>query len=739
MSGYQPFMVAPSTSGISRYLKPWLQPEDALVDMQDCYTYRGVIQKRYGFGYFANFPDGVGIYQMATGDGTTLVFTGTIPYLPVGKRSLQIKHTLAGVIITDGVDDGAGNITGTNIAAGSTINYATGAISITFTTAPDNATGIRVDYGIRIGVGNGVTTLFTVNLNTLIPGLPINRNSVYVANTATAQHSLSTFDVSNSAGTIGTLTDLPNGVNAGFITYASGFLSVNFVVPPPAAAANQDVWVRWEFQAAASPIKGIKFFWTSDGTQQTLVFNDTMAAVVDSNNRKLTNISGPNFFNTNPKAFFSVANYIGKAFIVNNTDRLTVWDGTFLYKPIVSILSSTPLVNNLTTALFVTVYKNRLNLFRPTITGTIKPQRLMYSALNNPFSWASDVQGKGGFVEAPTPEWIMSQEFLRDETIGFFQDSTWKLRYTGIDTSPYRWEKLNDMRRVDSPYATVSYQEYATAVGATGLLQCDGVNVERYDEKIIDFTNDEVNPDNFDLCNGYRFDNINQQLVCYPSKDVDATFYCDKWLVWNYLENSFSTFNIESTTFGAYYNNRDLAWQDFTAANGLDYSWSDFQDGQNWLSYFSQKGAKIPIFGTRDGEIMEIFPFFSTDNETKTGFEFLTKDFNPFVKQGQRATLGYVDFYFDRPSSPGDYDPDYLLNIDFFIDEQETPSLTVTLNPSEDDWQQKRVFVNMNAQFHRFKVYLTPDQIANSTVTTKGFVLNGYILWFAPGGRLPGI
>lgn len=739
MSGYQPFMVAPSTTGISTYLEPWLQPEDALVNAEDCYTYRGSIQKRYGYSLFDTFPDAAGVYQMATGDGTTLTFTGTLPYSPVGKRSLEISHTLAGVVITDGVDDGAGTITGTNIDVGSTINYATGAISITFVTSPDLNTGIRVNFGVRVAVGDGATTSFSVNLNSVISGLPIHKRSVFVKNTSTNQFSPTTFDVPNSAATTGSLVNVPNGVTAGSVTYASGALTITFAVAPPAAAADQDIWVRWEFIGTGEPIKGIKYFWTSDGTQQTLVFTNTQMGVIDAVNRKITNVSGPGYFNTVTQYFFSVANYIGKAFIVNNTDRLTVWDGTFLYQPIVATNSGSPLVNTINTALFVTVFKNRLILFRPTLSGVVKPQRAAYSSLNNPFVWFDDVQGKGGFIEAPTPEWIITEEFLRDEVIVGYQDSTWKFRYTGIDTAPYRWEKINDMRRVDAPYASVSYQDYETMVGATGFLICDGVNVERYDEKIIDFSADNINPENIGLCNGYRFDNLNQQLICYPSNDVEATEYCDKWLVWNYVEDSWALFNIPATTFGAYYSQRDLAWEDFTEANGLDYAWEDFQEGQNWLSYFSQKGAKIAVFGTKDGEIMELFPFFSTDNGTRTGFEFLTKDFNPFIQSGQRCVCGYIDFYFDRPSSPLVYDPDYLLNIDFYIDEQETPALTVTLNPSEDDWQKKRVFVNINAQFHRFRVYLTDDQIANSTVATKGFTLNGYVLWMQPGGRLSGV
>lgn len=79
---------------------------------------------------------------LATGDGKTLVFGPiTVARKPIVAGTVKVTHTQGGVVITDGADDGAGNITGTNIAAG-TVNYNTGVISITFTAAPDNGTPI---------------------------------------------------------------------------------------------------------------------------------------------------------------------------------------------------------------------------------------------------------------------------------------------------------------------------------------------------------------------------------------------------------------------------------------------------------------------------------------------------------------------------------------------------------------------------------------------------------------------
>lgn len=738
MSSYQPFLVAPFNSGISTYLKPWMQPDEAFTEMEDAYVYRGVVQKRYGYSLYDHFPNAVGIYHLGTGNGTTTIFNGTLPYTtlaPIGKRSLEIRHVNGGTVVTNGVDDGTGTISGTNISAG-TINYITGAISITFTVAPTTNTGIKVNFGIRIAVGNGVTTVFTPNLNTFVAGLPIHARSLFIKNTFSAQNSAPGFDTPNGAGTTGTF-DNPGQVINTSVTYATGATSFQFAVAPPVAAANQDIWARWEFTAPTSPIKGIETYWDANGDQQTLVFNNTQVAQFDSANFKLTNISGGDIFATTTKAFFSTANYQSKLFILNNTDPLTIWDGVSFIRPTIQLTDPGGSNETLITGLHIFLYKNRLNILRPTTSVSVKPQRDLYSALNNPFNWRTDIQAAGGFIDAPSPEWIIAAEFVRDDLCPSLQESSWRLRYTAIDTAPYRWEKIQDSRRIDSPYSAVKFEKFTNVVGQTGLLKNDNANVDRYDEKIIDFTTDEMDQENLDIINGYRFDNLNQQLLCFRSSDEQNLTFCDKWLIWGFIENNFAVFNIPSTTFGDYIRyGQDLAWQDFTAANNLDFSWSDFQD-QTWLSYFSGKGAKVPVFGTEDGIVYQLLPLFTSDNGTKTGFSFLTKDFNPFIKQGQRCNFGFVDFYFDRPNDFPAFDPLYLITIDFYTDENPNAILSVILNPSENDWEKKRVYVNANGQFHRFKIYLSDDQIANSTAT-RGFVLNGFILWMGLGGRISG-
>jgi len=83
---------------------------------------------------------------IGAGTGGVFTFTYTLLFIPVRPGTLRFVHDhSAGTVVTDGIDSANGTITGTNIAAG-TINYETGAISITFTIAPTNVTNITCTY-----------------------------------------------------------------------------------------------------------------------------------------------------------------------------------------------------------------------------------------------------------------------------------------------------------------------------------------------------------------------------------------------------------------------------------------------------------------------------------------------------------------------------------------------------------------------------------------------------------------
>jgi hypothetical protein len=79
--------------------------------------------------------------SVGTGNGSTVTFGHTAAHLSVVPGTVAIT---AGAVVA--TDDGNGNLTGTGIAAGSVINYATGVLSITYSAAPANTVPIHIGY-----------------------------------------------------------------------------------------------------------------------------------------------------------------------------------------------------------------------------------------------------------------------------------------------------------------------------------------------------------------------------------------------------------------------------------------------------------------------------------------------------------------------------------------------------------------------------------------------------------------
>lgn len=82
--------------------------------------------------------------SIGNGDGTTTSFNATLDTLIV-PGSVSISFTVGGASYT-ATDDGNGNISTTEVSG--TIDYKTGNLNLTFTTAPDNGTSINVSYQI---------------------------------------------------------------------------------------------------------------------------------------------------------------------------------------------------------------------------------------------------------------------------------------------------------------------------------------------------------------------------------------------------------------------------------------------------------------------------------------------------------------------------------------------------------------------------------------------------------------
>jgi len=97
---------------------------------------------------FANqtyyYASEVSAQTLGTGNGTLVTFAGSIGRTPLRKGSIQITTVVGGAAVV-GVDNAAGAITGPHITTG-TVDYATGAVSVTFDAAVTNLAIVLATY-----------------------------------------------------------------------------------------------------------------------------------------------------------------------------------------------------------------------------------------------------------------------------------------------------------------------------------------------------------------------------------------------------------------------------------------------------------------------------------------------------------------------------------------------------------------------------------------------------------------
>lgn len=142
---YQPYLIAPSATGLDKELQPWLLPDDAYFELFDGYVYRGVTNKRNGYAGYAigtksSYVESRIVHTLsaitpATGviDGVNKVFT-FIFMAPVARGSITINGNNPVQVVTDNSQSSfIGDIDPIGI---NTINYTIGAATVTFLVAP---------------------------------------------------------------------------------------------------------------------------------------------------------------------------------------------------------------------------------------------------------------------------------------------------------------------------------------------------------------------------------------------------------------------------------------------------------------------------------------------------------------------------------------------------------------------------------------------------------------------------
>lgn len=118
--------------------------------------------------FYNNNPETVQRSTEGTGDGATTGFTWTAANTPLLPGSVVITDDTENFVDTN-TDYGASPVTITGTAGGTaSVNYETGAVSVTFNTAPANGQAIKFSY-IKVATGRPTAVLLYNNQFTFYP------------------------------------------------------------------------------------------------------------------------------------------------------------------------------------------------------------------------------------------------------------------------------------------------------------------------------------------------------------------------------------------------------------------------------------------------------------------------------------------------------------------------------------------------------------------------------------------
>lgn len=814
-STYQPFLIGQgkSRSGYFTYYDSWVKPEDAYDTLINAYVYRGSLYQRNGFTLFPSTAQaGALVYQnneiVTVGNGGSaygstltnrpLIGTVTVTALTVaGKRTATAAFAAGDVPLVGALAAGASTI---NFTTGVWVLNTTAAVAanipivIQYNYIPTNLTsnaGISVNNPI-MGIKQFINE--TTNTNVLVvmdtrrasfwdPGAktftPLaqfqqffyqfkspntgpaftstnNGNSITLQWTNIAPYTVSVTSAGDTAGGgVGTVTDVPTNsttgtftasgnITGGTINYVTGQIVINFAVAPTALTTVQ----------ITASLQGDYF--TGNNTN---FFN-------------ATNWNAPD-----TPAFL---------YMTNNVDFITTFNGTTLGRPAFGIYATSvtikapsqvllPFKNDIAKCIDIKVFQNSLLLLRPTIfsDGSTVPrafaenQAIYYSCPTGNLSFSptnfvlgTEIAGNGGFVEASTGDIIQSASLIRDALIVFFTNSTFLFRGTNNPVDPLRFFQLNNSRSTNAPYGNIDYDSFASSMGAKGLIICDGVGVERYDEEVIDLF-ENINQNAFGQCNAARYDAQNQAWMLYPSTDKNINT-SDKIMVYNFLEKTWAIYipnlgNLIQTPtspntlscLGLGFTTQDITWNDFAAGGkwgpaGLawdqaNFAWNTFlvQDLTPSLLAGDQNGF---VYIADDGPTDNLGPAATTPLGIPT--QVITKRLSPFAHLGEKCRFGYVDIYYQ-------VNPQASIRLNIYCNNSNIVYRTFTftldwttngnVNPdAAPGFAWKRFYINVVGEFVQIELNSQIDTVNDAPVYNmkSPFKILGMILWAAPAGRL---
>jgi hypothetical protein len=316
--------------------------------------------------------------------------------------------------------------------------------------------------------------------------------------------------------------------------------------------------------------------------------------------------------------FFWATNYLGTTnddywlFVVNNNqpDQIKYWDGAAGTWSTIAPATRSAGVYTLQTCRLIVSFKDRLIALNTTEevngAGTYYnfANRARWCQNGNPSAanaWHEDIPGLGGWIDAPTKEAIITARLLKDRLIVYFENSTWELVYTGNQILPFIWQNIDNELGAESTFSSIQFDKVVLGFGETGIHSCDGLLVKRIDnqipDKVFQITNGSTG---FERVAGVRDFFLEMAYWSFSDELKDTAKYPNKLLVYNYVNNSWSTADDSITAFGYYQNETDATWSSTKS------TWAT--TGRTWASGITNLKYRNVLAGNQEGWTFVIDP-----------------------------------------------------------------------------------------------------------------------------------
>lgn len=504
MAGYSPLYIKGMAAGLVQSRENFILPDDAYPTLENAYVWRERIKRKQGYRLLGRLQR-IFTSLMVAGGSTINPNLFNLYTLAGVTPEATAMIVLGSVIITLGPDTFTDNGSGILVlTAGSgtgsgTINYFTGAISITTSQGPTNPITVAFNY---------------------YPGLPVMGLRIYEQVNSTNDLTIA-FD-QKYAYTY-------NGTTKQWQEWIPGTTWNAHNEPPQGSAPST-----------------VSFFWTTN----YWTANNSSGAFIPSQNKL--------FWVTNNTGVFK-----------GTADPIRVTDGVKWLDFIQPTYGQIDATNFLVQCLAFLPFRGRLVAFN-TWEGTALnnstqySNRIRWSTIGNPFipfsngppatgSWRDDIRGKGGFLDIPTSEDIVSVGFVRDNLVIYCERSTWQLRYTGRSIAPFQIEKVNSELGAEGTFSAVQFDTSLIGIGDKGVVECDSFKSERIDVKIPDLVFNFQNANN-GPARVYGIRDFEKRLAywLFPANNSNilSSVFPNSRLLYNYENDSWSIFTDSLTCLG---------------------------------------------------------------------------------------------------------------------------------------------------------------------------------------------